>query len=126
MAILLGLKNLYDLQAYETLSKLIVSLKNAWQSLKKKTNFSYHTKRGLKYSNKSQKVHSVIFQDTQRHAEQFMKRGLECTTCFFKKNFKYSDCIQLRLFQGLGGLNEAEGKDVGKKERWREDGGRMC
>lgn len=28
---------------------------------------------------------------------------------------KYSDCIQLRFFQGLGGLNEAEGKELAKK-----------
>lgn len=35
--------------------------------------------------------------------------------------FKYSDCIQLRLFQGLGRLNEAEGKVWAKKR----DGERM-
>lgn len=77
---------------------------------------SYHTKCELKYLNKFQKVNSVILQDIQKHAGQFLKRRVEFTLCFFSR---YSDSIQLQLFQGLDGLNEAEHKERVKREMER-------
>ena len=68
--------------------------------------FSYATECGLKYLNKFEKVHSVILRDSERKTQVHLVVFL-----FFFFFFKSSDCIQLRLFQGL---NEAEGRE-GKK-----------
>ena len=83
--------------------------------------FSYKTDCGLKYLNKFEKVHSVILRDSER------KTQVHLVVFLFFFFFKSSDCIQLRLFQGLGWLNEAEGREwARKKGRLRDGGGRMC
>lgn len=119
--ILLGLKYLNDLQAYTTLQTHCIIQKKMHGSNCEGKFFI------------QDRLWAEIFEQVWESALGYLARlwkedsSAPCGFSFFFF-FKSSDCIQLRLFQGLGGLNEAEGREWARKKkgRLRDGGGRMC